>query len=437
MFSVRLISRQDYRVTCSSGSLRNTPTDLRCEAFPALPIFPTNPNRPTMNHPTKLPTALKNAGLCFLSALGCFLFVLFALEVNPRAQSQTSTCTPTPAPTPIQICTLHENTPCATPPCSPIPYPSISPFATAIPDEFQPRDAAGNRLSTVLEWRVYEPTPVPSSGKGPAVLLLHEGHFVTGNIFSGLLADPILDLREAGYYVFVAAHRLAPCGLVTGQDCHNLATSGRPPEQTNDVKAFTRAMKADSRCDNGKFGIVGGSSGASHAAFAAFDITSTSDWPYWNRDGDDRPLAVACLSGAYDFTDRTTDDGYPNIPGDPVNDFRNKIENYTGTCVRFDPNGGPNQWSSSPVAHLQTFTTAKPFRPMYFIHSRFDSMPYHQLFDVQCKLTGVGVNSSQYQVLTIQNSHEHAFQYWRSGDGTGSAITNGTRVINFLNSHLK
>lgn len=225
------------------------------------------------------------------------------------------------------------------------------------------------------------------------MLLLHEGSFHTGNIFSGLLDNPTEDLTKAGYYVFVAAFRLAPCGLVKGQPCHNDDTpentaSGRPPQQTDDVKAFIRAIRADSRCDNGRIGVVGGSGGASHAAFVAFDISSTSVWPFWNdQNRDDRPLVAACLSRAYDFTDRTTDSSYQQCGGDPVNDFRNKIENYTDTCVLFDPNG-PNQWSSSPVAHLpQNFTTAKPFRPMYFIHARCDTMPYHQLAAVQCKLS--------------------------------------------------
>ena len=178
--------------------------------------------------------------------------------------------------------------------------------------------------------------------------------------------------------------------ILTGQACHDDATSGRPPQQTDDVKAFICAMKNDSRCDNGRIGVVGGSSGASHAAFAMFDITSTSDWPYWNQSGDDRPLAAACLSGAYDFTDRTADSYYQSCGGDPVIDFRNTIENYTHTCVLFDPNGGPNQWDSSPVKQLQTFTTAMPFRPMYFIHARCDQMPYHQLAAVQCKLSEDG-----------------------------------------------
>jgi hypothetical protein len=270
---------------------------------------------------------------------------------------------------------------------------------------------------------------------------VHEGGFYTGNIFSGLLDNPVQDLTQDGYYVFVAAHRLAPCSLVTGQACHDDPTSGRPPQQTNDVKAFIRAMKNDSRCNGCKFGVVGGSSGASHAAFAVFDTSSTSDWPFWNSGGvDDRPLAVACLSGAYDFTDRTLDGCYSGFGGDPTNNFRDLIENYTGTCVRFDPNGGhDDQWSSSPVAllHSGVFTTAKPFRPMYFIHARYDSQPYHQLADVQCKLSEIGVDSSQYQVLTILDSSEHAFQYWRSGDGTMNCVTISTHVLSFLDSHLK
>lgn len=378
--------------------------------------------------------------------IGCGCLCLLALiltSAHCQAQTPTPTCTPvpiqsctpnptlscTPSPTPMPAGTC---TPCATvcSTCTPPPYPpNADPPVSPIPDTFQPPHD-----DTVLEWRVFAPIPAPSHG--PAILLLHEGHFATGWIFSELLDVPIDDLRRAGYYVFVAAYRQAPCGTVTGQACHDVCSSGRPPQQTNDVKAFIRAMKADGRC-NGKFGVVGGSSGASHAAFAVFDISSTPNgaWPKWNQDGaDDRPLAAACLSGAYDFTDRTPECGYSPIP-----EFREKIENYTGTCVLFDPNGGPNQWESSPVAQLQSFTDDKPFRPMFFIHARYDSMPYHQLFDVQCKLNGVGVNSSQYKVLTVTGSpgeRGHAFQYWEYDpcDGQG---TIGERVITFLDTYLK
>ena len=403
----------------------------------------SEPQNLTPSDQSRLRRFLKEAALCSFVTFGCFFFVLFGLRMTPPARAQgTPTCTPTPTPTATPApCTTHANSPCPTPPCTAPTYPPELPAATAIPSPFQPHDAQGNQLSTVLEWRVFEPTPVPSNDKGPDVVLIHEGHFATGNIFSGLLADPIADLQAAGYYVFVVAHRLAPCGLIKGQDCHADSSSGRPPQQTDDIKAFIRAARVDSRCDNHRLAVVGGSSGASHAAFAAFDITSSgSVWPNWNQSGDDRPLAFACLSGMYDFTDRTTDSDYPAVPGDPINDFRNKIENYTGTCVLFDSNGGPNEWSSSPVAHLPpNFTSAKPFRPMYFIHSRHDTIPYHQLFDVQCKLAAAGVTASQYQVLTIPDSSEHAFQYWRSWDGQpgGPTVLVAGDVISFLDLYLK
>ena len=73
---------------------------------------------------------------------------------------------------------------------------------------------------------------------------------------------------------------------------------------------------------------------------------------------------------------------------------------------------------------------------MYFINAQYDPMPLHQLSDIQCALGGVGVDSSKYQVLTIPLSSEHAFQYWRSAGASGSAVTTGTLVINFLNAHL-
>lgn len=52
-------------------------------------------------------------------------------------------------------------------------------------------------------------------------------------------------------------------------------------------------------------------------------------------------------------------------------------------------------------------------------------------------LTEAEVDPSDYQVLTIQNSHEHGFEYWESGDGTMNPLTNSARIINFLDSHVK
>ena len=77
------------------------------------------------------------------------------------------------------------------------------------------------------------------------------------------------------------------------------------------------------------------------------------------------------------------------------------------------------------------------FRPMFFIHSQYDSMPYNQLADVQCKLDQVDVDSSQYQVLTIPGGSQRAFQYWRDWDPSASVLRISDRVIIFLNTYLQ
>ena len=263
-------------------------------------------------------------------------------------------------------------------------------------------------------------------------MFLHEGGFYTGDLISGNLRDPEVDLTASGYYVFVVAYRLAPCGLVAGQACHTDPSSGRPPEQTDDVKAFIRAVRADSRF-NGKLGVVGGSAGGSHAAFVALDTTASSGWPNWTSS--DRPDVAVCLSGAYDLADRTQEN-YPDPPGDPLPAFVSFVENYTNTCVRIDPSGGPDQRSVSPVAKIPSPTAVKP---MYFINSQNDSMPYQQIIDIQCALQMAGVDSSLYRVLTIPDSNEHAFSYWSSWNGRtiGPTVLIKGDVISFLDSYLK
>ncbi len=291
---------------------------------------------------------------------------------------------------------------------------------------FQPHDQSGNRTSVVLEWRIFAPSPAPAGGKGPAVVLLHEGGFMTGNIFAThLLPEVEQDLTAAGYYVYVVGYRLAPCGLIKGQDCHSVASSGRPPQQTDDVKAFVRAARADGHC-NGKLGVVGGSAGASHAAFVALDMSTSTGWPNWTAA--DRPDVAACLSGAYDFADRTHESYGP----DPLPNFIFLTENYTYTCV---PN---DQRTVSPVAKISSSTPGS-FRPMYIINSEKDPMPFHQIIDLQCGLEGVGVNTSLYEVHIIPDSSEHAFEYWRTWDGVGGSLIHdwGYHVITFLDSYLK
>lgn len=77
---------------------------------------------------------------------------------------------------------------------------------------------------------------------------------------------------------------------------------------------------------------------------------------------------------------------------------------------------------------------------MFLVNSQYDSMPFHQIIDIQCALQGVGVSSSLYPVLTVPNSQEHAFEYWKSWDGiapvgNGPTLTVASHVIDFLNAH--
>lgn len=244
--------------------------------------------------------------------------MLFGLRFSSHAQTPTPTptptptCTTTPTATPIQTCPLSVHGPCATPPCPASPYPTATvPPATPIPDAFQTQDANSQRTGVVLQWRVYQPT---SGGPTwPVAIIFHEGGFYTGFPFSGSLMQPAADLQKAGYYTLVADYPLAPCGLIQGQACHDDPTSGRPPQQTDAVKAIIRAARADLHCKNFQVVVIGGSSGASHAAFAAFDTGVVNVWPYWNSGGhDDRPDVIVCLSGAYDFADRTPENYQPN-----------------------------------------------------------------------------------------------------------------------------
>ena len=272
-----------------------------------------------------------------------------------------------------------------------------------------------------MEWRKFIPT---GDGPWPAIVLLHQGHFADGHVFSASLVQVATGLQAAGYYVLVCAFRLAPCGLIKGQPCHNDAASGRPPQQTDDVKAFVRAARAEDDC-NGKVGVVSGSSGGSHAVFVGLDQTSSSGWPNWTKS--DRPDAVVSLSGAYDFSCRIPESYLP----DPLPGFIQIVENYTDSC---DPD---YQKGKSPVSLLSSQTA--DITPMYLINSAKDTMPYHQIDVMRCALQNAGVDSSLYEITTIPQSSEHGIAYWGNWDGGSCVPTCNTwahHIVAFLDSHL-
>ena len=271
-----------------------------------------------------------------------------------------------------------------TPSPTPVPTP---PFPTPIPSTFQP-PPTNPLYPAKLEWRVFQPTD--GAGKWPVVIILHVGNFNGGSYYDGLPVRTAQDLADAGFYAVVASYPLAPPRTITGQPAHTDPASGRPPEQTDAVKALVNAARNDQHCLNNMVGILGGSAGGSHAAFVALDTTSSVAWPGWDRLS--RPNFVACLSGAYDFSDRSDDVTVP---------FVRDIENYTNTGSPF------GQWSDSPIAHATSDIV-----PMYFINSEYDSMPTSQHYYMFNALYHVGASPSLYKMWTIPGNSNHAFAYW-------------------------
>src|SRR5438067_2159314 len=138
--------------------------------------------------------------------------------------------------------------------------------------------------ATPLHWAVTAPT---TPGRHPVVLVIHGGGFISARENSPNTKQAARDLAAAGFMVFAVEYRLAPPGRIDGQ-----TSSGRYPDQTNDVHLAVRAARADPR-GNGQVGGVGGSAGGYHVAFAA--LTGTP--------GDDQLDVGVSMSGALDLSD--------------------------------------------------------------------------------------------------------------------------------------
>jgi len=84
------------------------------------------------------------------------------------------------------------------------------------------------------------------------------------------------DLQSSGYLALAVTYRLARCGRITGQDPnYEDPLSGRPPEQTDDIKSLIKAARSLTTLCNGNVGVLGGSAGGSHAIFVALDKTTS------------------------------------------------------------------------------------------------------------------------------------------------------------------
>ena len=265
-----------------------------------------------------------------------------------------------------------------------------------LPLAYQPSDGS------TLSWLVTTPDPRRyGPGPWPAILVVHAGGFSAGNPADTEAAGVDPDLAGHGYLVFSVAYRLAPPGLIPNQPPHFDGRhrsindqSGRPPEQTDDIKLECLAARADHRCD-GRLGIAGGSTGGSHGAFLACDTHAgpivSNPSQFWSAAA--RPDVVACLSGAYKFDERALD---PNLQP-----FVAAIQNYTNTMGR---SGLRYQLSVSPFVLV-----TQDARPMILFTSQFDPQPIQQYYDLVAQLQLASVNN--YAAYVVVGS-AHAFDYW-------------------------
>jgi acetyl esterase/lipase len=184
------------------------------------------------------------------------------------------------------------------------------------------------------------------------------------------------------------------------------------------VEALVKAAKADLTHGTGKVGVIGGSSSGSHAAWVALNTIPSDGWPNWTIL--DRPDAVVCLSGNYDFGDRVAP-GYETL-----DDYIAKVENYTNTIVTTE------QTSVSPISKVTS-----DIKPMYLINTVHDPMPVHQIVALECALESAGADHDLWKAWTIPDSSDHGYAYWNSpicdlGGVCNPSIKVKNRVVAFL-----
>ncbi len=100
-------------------------------------------------------------------------------------------------------------------------------------------------------------TPITATwgpGPYPTVISIHPGEFRDNDDHGELHQRyATTDLTNAGFLVFQIEYRLAPPNLLQGQHPHDPSSegiaSGRPPQQTNDVKQEILAALADPLCN--------------------------------------------------------------------------------------------------------------------------------------------------------------------------------------------
>ena len=133
---------------------------------------------------------------------------------------------------------------------TPTPCPDHHPpqtAATALDAMFQPSHYDPND-TTVIYHIKFKPS---GTGPWPTVLMLPPDVFKIEIKAAGTTKERVAtrDVTDNGFLVFQIEHRLAPDGLLEGQHEHDTTlagvASGRPPQQSDDVKQQILAALAE------------------------------------------------------------------------------------------------------------------------------------------------------------------------------------------------
>lgn len=288
-----------------------------------------------------------------------------------------------------------------------------TPIPTATPNATEVFTTAHD--GTCLQWDVYLPEAVSATPR-PVVLVVHIGAFRAGSRKDSGAVKVATTLRDAGFIACSIDYRLdvpanflpvpsATC-LPETRTCEAQTTPafaewiGESETQASDVRKAIYAARHPPSCSilstqalNGKVGIVGGSAGASHALACAASSHAEQN----------RPDAVVCLSGAYQFDD-------PESLADTTSIFHCAVMKYCNIVDFPNCDAGsttdPRLTSGSPVYHVDQFCA-----PVYAFGSQQDSITSDQLDDLQARFTFVSLSPPDHQTQVLQGS-KHAFAYW-------------------------
>jgi hypothetical protein len=245
---------------------------------------------------------------------------------------------------------------------------------------------------TPLKWRAFVPS---DGGKHPAIIVIHGGNFYGGD-FTNLQTDQ--DLVCAGFCVFDIEYRLAPPGKIQGQG----RDSGRYPEQTDDVATAIRAARSPAPTSvafgrvNGNVGAVGGSAGASHAAYCAAAPTLGGD--QWTRPAPKRGIRFSrsCFAHRY------------QVRGNLAKTFAITLVARLALLVTVTE--GRSIWLRL-IGDLPSASS-----PVFIVSSNLDSMPPNQFTILVNTVAAVGVPNCENLLITGRPGPDgctgHSFELW-------------------------